>query len=346
MGLLIIAFVLLTVGAEVPSVPNLQDYFNSAVNGEAVRAIKASGAKWETYEPGENPLRHFTDAQLKYVMSMPGIDYEGYMKEMQSLAGKFNNAFPKANDGGNVRAGVNDPLKAFNFPASYDYRTGTDGQRCKSTIFAQGACGGCYAFATATVVSVRACIASGASSVVELSQQNILACNKRTKACDGGILDISFNYAEEYGIVPVACQPYAESSTPDTQAYTSQKCSMSCTGSGAYTRTFCKKGTSIILNGRDRIKNEIFVRGPVASSMVVWTDLASYKSGIYKQSTGTKQGGHAIVLVGWGVEGSTTFWIVQNSWGADWGDAGYFKIDMEDANSEIGKMAYYCVPDV
>ena len=345
MRILALALLFLVVLADLP---NLKQYFNFAINDAAVKAIKDSGAKWETYAPGENPLRNYNDEQLKYLMSMPGVDYDAYMKEMLSLGSKMKISSPSAKDGGKLRVGINEPVKGYSFPTTYDWRTSTDGIRCKPAVQNQGACGACYAFATASCITARTCIASAASGPVELSHQNILACNKRTTACNGGILDISFNYAEEYGIVPLSCQPYAESSTPDTQSTPSQACSATCTASGPYTRTFCKKGTSVLLYTKDRIKNEIYARGPVASSMTVWSDLTSYKSGIYKQSSGSRQGGHAILLVGWGLDSatSTNYWIVQNSWGADWGESGYFRIDITDANSAIGDIGYYCVPDV
>ena len=37
-------------------------------------------------------------------------------------------------------------------------------------------------------------------------------------------------------------------------------------------------------------------------------------------------GGHAIRLLGWGVEEGTPYWLVANSWNYDWGDGGTFKI--------------------
>jgi len=37
-------------------------------------------------------------------------------------------------------------------------------------------------------------------------------------------------------------------------------------------------------------------------------------------------GGHAVKIVGWGVDGSTAYWKVANSWNPYWGEKGYFRI--------------------
>ena len=43
--------------------------------------------------------------------------------------------------------------------------------------------------------------------------------------------------------------------------------------------------------------------------------------------TYTKQtGGHAIRIVGWGVEGGVDYWKIANSWNPFWGEKGYFRI--------------------
>ena len=51
-----------------------------------------------------------------------------------------------------------------------------------------------------------------------------------------------------------------------------------------------------------------------------------YKSGVI---TGNECGtnlDHGVLLVGYGEENDTLYWLVKNSWGSDWGDNGYVKI--------------------
>ena len=74
---------------------------------------------------------------------------------------------------------------------------------------------------------------------------------------------------------------------------------------------------------------EILSQGPVQAVMRVHTDLFLYHSGVYSLTNLARQrlaGYHAVTLVGWGQEGATPYWTVQNSWGEGWGEAGTFRI--------------------
>jgi len=66
--------------------------------------------------------------------------------------------------------------------------------------------------------------------------------------------------------------------------------------------------------------------GPVEADFTVYQDFLSYRSGVYKHVWGPQLGGHAIKVLGWGVDANVPYWIVANSWNEDWGDQGYFKI--------------------
>lgn len=59
---------------------------------------------------------------------------------------------------------------------------------------------------------------------------------------------------------------------------------------------------------------------------VGYADFLTYKSGIYAHKTGEFLGGHAIKLLGWGVENDVKYWLAANSWNTDWGEDGYFRI--------------------
>jgi cathepsin B len=66
--------------------------------------------------------------------------------------------------------------------------------------------------------------------------------------------------------------------------------------------------------------------GPVEAAFTVYSDFPNYKSGVYHYTSGSQLGGHAIKIIGWGVENGENHWIVVNSWNEDWGDRGTFKI--------------------
>ena len=65
--------------------------------------------------------------------------------------------------------------------------------------------------------------------------------------------------------------------------------------------------------------------GPVETRFDVYQDFFNYKGGTYKHTSGGYSGGHAVKMIGYGVdENGVKYWLCANSWGAKWGMKGYF----------------------
>merc|ERR1712150_441181 len=71
-------------------------------------------------------------------------------------------------------------------------------------------------------------------------------------------------------------------------------------------------------------------------SFTVYEDFMTYTGGVYYHTTGRSLGGHAIKLMGWGVDADTgmDYWLLVNSWNDDWGENGWFR--MRRGTNECG----------
>jgi cathepsin L len=83
--------------------------------------------------------------------------------------------------------------------------------------------------------------------------------------------------------------------------------------------------------------------GPISVAMdASQTTFRFYKSGVYydSQCSETKLD-HGVLAVGYGELNSEAYWLVKNSWGTSWGDAGYFMIAQRDNDCGIATQASY-----
>ena len=96
------------------------------------------------------------------------------------------------------------------------------------------------------------------------------------------------------------------------------------------------------------MKNEIFNRGPIVCGMVVTDNFYNfYNGGIYEEKLEPQIINHWVSVVGWGKsELGTEYWIVRNSWGNYWGNAGFFYIKMGSDNLMIESECAWMAPDL
>ena len=211
----------------------------------------------------------------------------------------------------------------------------------------QSNCGSCWAFGAAESMSDRICIKSMAATRVNISAEDINDCCRECgDGCEGGFPRSAWEYYQNPGVVTggnfgsrSGCKPYSLASCdhhlpvsphpcPSSIAKTPH-CERKCSNpvyDKAYKIDLHKGMDPHRFEGVENIMTEIMKNGPVEASFSVYADFPTYKSGVYEHKTGKFLGGHAVKILGWGMENNMPYWLVANSWNADWGDKGYFKI--------------------
>jgi len=187
----------------------------------------------------------------------------------------------------------------------------------------QKTCSSSYAFVSTQATAERLCIGSKDQKLTQLSVQEILSCDVSNNGCKGGYINTALDYIRSKGVVDEQCFPYQADS--DTV-----KCDKICPNPTTRERIdgYC------ILFGEEDIKRDIMKNGPVVAATQVHVDFLTYKSGVYTKGDEVARfsGMQAVKIIGWGVESDegakNKYWLVQNSWGEDWGDHGVAKIAM------------------
>lgn len=103
-----------------------------------------------------------------------------------------------------------------------------------------------------------------------------------------------------------------------------------------------------VVETEEKIKREIMKNGPVTTIMPIYRDFLIYKDGLYEVQEGVPKfnNGHAIKVIGWGEENGTKFWLVENSWGANWGQNGVAKVKVGQEQLFLDQFALAPVPEL
>ncbi|XP_063704138.1 cathepsin B [Culicoides brevitarsis] len=232
------------------------------------------------------------------------------------------------------------------FPENFDAREQWPNCPTIKEVRDQGGCGSCWAFGAVEAMSDRYCIHSNGTKHVHFSADDLVSCCHLCGfGCNGGFPGAAWSYWVRKGIVSggpygsnQGCRPYeiapcehhVNGTRPPCEAGgKTPKCNKKCEGSYpvkySQDKRFGLKSYSVASHP-EQIQKEIMTNGPVEGAFTVYEDLINYKEGVYQHTTGKMLGGHAIRILGWGVENDTPYWLIANSWNTDWGNNGFFKI--------------------
>lgn len=174
----------------------------------------------------------------------------------------------------------------------------------------QGQCGSCWAFSTTGAIEGAHQIATG--KLVSLSEQELVDCagSAGNQGCNGGLMDNGFEWVIKNGVCTEASYPYQGKGT------TCQKCT-------AAAHIFAYK--DVPKGDEDTLMQAVNVN-PV--SIAIEADQSSFQfySGGVMDGTCGKQLDHGVLLVGYGTDNGKDYWKIKNSWGEQWGEAGYIRV--------------------
>jgi len=248
-------------------------------------------------------------------------------------------------------------------PKSFDSATNPAWAACAKVIADirdQSNCGCCWAFGAASAASDRMCIATNGSVALPLSAEDVCFCGS-DDGCQGGFLPDAWEYIQNSGAVtggqisdgpfdtkglcsdfslphchhhgPVGKDPYPAEGAKGCPSESSPSCPSKCGAKAkAPHNSFSKdkhafSGDVVTYSSVAAIQTAIMTHGPVEAAFDVYSDFENYDGGVYKHTTGDQLGGHAIRIVGWGVnKKGHTYWKIANSWNPFWGEKGYFRI--------------------
>jgi len=207
------------------------------------------------------------------------------------------------------------PARALDkeLPARLDWRD-RDGASWVTPVRDQGPCGSCWGFSAVGAVESAILLRSGNPALaptLDLAEQALLSCT--LGGCGGWFVGPALNYIQSTGLPDEACFPY--------QADDAVPCGDRCADWADRARKI--SGSTLIPSDVDSIRNALQL-GPVTVTFSLYTDFYYYGGGIYEHVWGDYEGGHAVLIVGY--DDVEHAWIVKNSWGASWGEDGYFRI--------------------
>lgn len=196
----------------------------------------------------------------------------------------------------------------------------------------QGQCGSCWSFAS--TASMQSAWALKSGKLLSFSEQQLVNCvNGGQDTCEQGG---SFQDSWIYLIGPPVHRPELESTYPYT-ATSGNPCQYQASQATGATFT-----SSVNLPSGD--ENALVSASNTRPAIAVAIDASSqsfqlYKSGVMDIKSCCSDEScldHAVTVVGYGTDASgEDFYLVQNSWGTTWGEAGYFRLK-RNANNMCG----------
>ena len=203
----------------------------------------------------------------------------------------------------------------YSLPSEVDWNA----KGAVTPVVNQHQCGSSWAFSALGAVEGAHAIAKG--ELVAVSVQELLDCDTTgdDRGCNGGFMTSAYMYILENGGIT------AESDYPYT-GDRAQPCLASKYAKAATISSFV-----VVKPNEDELLAAV-AHQPVGTAVKADTrDFQFYTGGVFTAECGT-QSDHGIMVSGYGTDNGIDYWTLKNTWGSDWGESGFIRIERNRNN--------------
>ena len=240
-------------------------------------------------------------------------------------------------------------MEEYDFPKEYNFLEDTN-----ATIHVkdQKSCGSCWSHAATTCLSYRY---HKKGIEVDLSPQDGLSCYLRDCQRGNNLLDPELNLVKN-GTVTEGCLPFSSG-----DGKTIEECPTSCKDGSPYKKYYAQNAYTTIDYYSEEyfydivilIMDQLTTNGPLVTGIRVYQDFVDLHDDPQKchdevytyDGKSEFQGGHAVVIVGYGFLNGKYYWLIQNSWGENACDKGFVKVEFGQITVERVSFATPYLPN-
>ncbi|CAN1307505.1 Cysteine proteinase RD21A [Linum perenne] len=163
--------------------------------------------------------------------------------------------------------------------------------------------------------------------MITLSEQELVDCDTAyNEGCNGGLMDYAFEFIIKNGGIDTD-EDYPYKAADNACDSNRQRNAKVVTIDGY---------KDVPTNDEKSLKKAVAGQPVSVAIEAGGRAFQLYESGVFMGQCGT-QLDHGVVAVGYGTENGVDYWLVRNSWGPDWGEKGYIKMERNVAKTKTGK---------
>ena len=212
---------------------------------------------------------------------------------------------------------------ASSLPHSIDWRSAVP--QVVSAVKNQGRCGSCWAFAAAATLESTFAVRTG--KLFDMSTQQLTSCTPNpnhcggTGGCQGSTANLAFQHIIDNGGITEEFQ----------YPYTSYYGNTGVCGAPSDARSVANFTHIVNVEGnsRDATMEALVTAGPLAVNVDA-SKWSFYQSGVFDGCAYDKNINinHVVQLVGYGTDHGLKkdYWLIRNSWSANFGENGYIRL--------------------